>query len=215
MIFAHCCTNASRFPLGVSLNSRPVGLRFCRGARSRSSVADQMALHQRGSLTVLSRFHPQPLLPVAPMDHGYAVDVAHLLFTASADSHDTQRRRRRRRGTGLHRLNEQWDSPETCGEKQSLNARPYNRNRVSLNRARGRGVYICNFGWPRAFRSHKSFLRGSFSIRIDAISLRNYYRSVIMLANRPHRILGQRRKNMAVSFEQNSSSFPFVKQLND
>lgn len=72
------------------------------------------------------------------MDHGYAVDVAHLLFTASADSHDTQRRRR---GTGLHRLNEQWDSPETCGEKQSLNARPYNRNRVSLNRARGRAVY--------------------------------------------------------------------------
>jgi len=31
------------------------------------------------------------------MDHGYAVDVAHLLFTASANSHDTQRRRR---GTG-------------------------------------------------------------------------------------------------------------------
>lgn len=57
----------------------------------------------------------------------------------SADSHDTQRRRR---GTGLHRPNEQWDSPETCGEKQSLNARPYNRNRVSLNRARGRGVYM-------------------------------------------------------------------------
>lgn len=56
-----------------------------------------MALHQHGSLMALSRFHPQPSLPVAPMDHGYAVDVAHLLFTASADSHDTQRRRR---GTG-------------------------------------------------------------------------------------------------------------------
>lgn len=66
---------------------------------------------------------------------------------------------------GLHRLNEQWDSPETCGEKQSLNARPYNRNRVSLNRARGRTVYTTRSAESFAFRSHKSFLRGSFSIR--------------------------------------------------
>jgi len=36
----------------------------------------------------------------------------------------------------LHRPDEQWDSPRDCREKQSPNARPYNRNRVSLNRAR-------------------------------------------------------------------------------
>lgn len=36
----------------------------------------------------------------------------------------------------LHRPDEQWDLPRDCGEKQSPNARPYNRNRVSLNRAR-------------------------------------------------------------------------------
>lgn len=44
--------------------------------------------------TALSRFHPRPPSRLLPMDHGYMVDVAHLLFTASADSHDTQRRRR-------------------------------------------------------------------------------------------------------------------------
>lgn len=57
-------------------------LRFRRRVRTRSSVADQMALHQHDSLMALSRFHPQLSPSAAPMDHGYAVDVAHLLFTA-------------------------------------------------------------------------------------------------------------------------------------
>lgn len=83
--------------------------------------------------TALSHFHPRlPPRPL-PMDHGYAVDVAHLLFTASADSHDTQRRRRRTGAASA--VDEQWNSPRDCGEKQLSNARPYNR--VSLNDTRG------------------------------------------------------------------------------
>jgi len=47
---------------------------------------------------------------------------------------------------GLRRPDEQWDSPRDCGEKQSLNAHPYNRNRVSLNRVREEeGVQL---DWP-------------------------------------------------------------------
>lgn len=83
--------------------------------------------------TALSHFHPRlPPRPL-PMDHGYAVDVAHLLFTASADSHDTQRRRRRTGAASA--VDEQWNSSRDFGEKQLSNARPYNR--VSLNDTRG------------------------------------------------------------------------------
>lgn len=103
------------------------------------------------------------------MDHGYAVDVAHLLFTANADSHDTQRRRR----WSWIRISPANNGIRDCGEKQSLNARPYNRNRISLDRAPGEACG--SIGPEVAFRIHKSFLRGH-SIRVDAILFRNYCR---------------------------------------
>lgn len=108
---------------------------WIRRARARSSVADQMAPARS---TALSRFHPATPLP---MDHGYTVDVAHLLFTASADSHDTQRRRRRtasaRRTMGF--------APRLRGE--TIAECTYNRNRVSPNRARGwKKAY--SLDWP-------------------------------------------------------------------
>lgn len=50
------------------------------------------------------------------MDHGYMVDMAHLLFTASVDSHDTQRYP----GTG-----EQWKLPGNEGGETIVDARTY------------------------------------------------------------------------------------------
>lgn len=71
------------------------------------------------------------------MDHGYAVDVAHLLFTAGADfaryatpAPPWNRAASRPNGTmGFSPRDLRVETIVEC-------ARPYNRNRASLNRAR-------------------------------------------------------------------------------
>jgi len=162
-----------------------------RSARKPSSAVRERVLPSRikwrctntGSLTALSRFHPQPSRPLLPwiMVTRWTWPICYL---------PRVRIRTIRNGgaveLGLHQSGEQWDSLETAGRNNR-----WMRTRIiaiafpSIVR---RGRRTASIGPKVAFRIHKSFLRGH-SIRVDAILFRNYCR--YYLANWPRPILGK------------------------